>query len=324
MNQVTRLADQDAAIMAVIARETDTYVCYDLEGWSSCWVQDDRTRLLSASSSYGTMVLEGWDAVLQYMKDVFDSGSTCRICEFRRENVDITFDGDLAFVVFEGRSRHLDGSAEHTFETRTLERVDGVWRILYASFVVRGYGSEDANRIAVDAKGMVLSAPERARQTLESHPGLQVSNGRLRAKRPAWDKILQAGLSCAAELHGFCQHSRFSTVNGRDFRLPLVLGEADDGGIVVCTLFVRDAVTWVEVRPEASFEDRLLVAKAVFGLSDGQVALARCILDGDSLTHAAGRLGISINTARTHLSRIYGKTGVNSQTALVRTLLSVG
>ena len=33
---------------------------------------------------------------------------------------------------------------------------------------------------------------------------------------------------------------------------------------------------------------------------------------------------ISTNTARTHLSRIYDKTCVNSQPALVRLLLSVG
>lgn len=324
MNQVTRLSGQEAAIMEVIARETDTYVCHDLEGWSSCWVQDDRTRLLSASSSYGAMVLEGWDAIERYMIDVFESGSTCEIRDFRRENASITIHGDMAFVVFDGHSWHLDDSEELTFETRTLERVDGGWRILYASFVLRGHRRDDANRIAVDAKGMVLCAPDCARQTLKTHPGLQISNGRLRAKRPSWDKVLQAGLACAAELHGFCQHSRFSTVHGRDFRLPIVLGEAEDGGIVVCTLFVRDAVTFVDLRPDTNFEDRLLVAKAVFGLSDGQASLARCIVNGDGLTHAATRLGISVNTARTHLSRIYGKTGVNSQTALVRTLLSVG
>jgi DNA-binding CsgD family transcriptional regulator len=62
----------------------------------------------------------------------------------------------------------------------------------------------------------------------------------------------------------------------------------------------------------------------IFGLSPGQMALAARIASGESLTDAAKTQQISINTARTHLKRIYDKTGVNSQTALVRLLLSVG
>ncbi len=89
-------------------------------------------------------------------------------------------------------------------------------------------------------------------------------------------------------------------------------------------LFVRDGITFVETQNEGDVEDRLNIAKTVFGLSENQMVLARHIVRGDNLKTASDILCISINTARTHLSRIYAKTGVNSQTALVRTLLSVG
>ena len=69
---------------------------------------------------------------------------------------------------------------------------------------------------------------------------------------------------------------------------------------------------------------RLSVAQVVFGLSDGQLRIARHIADGEGLKTAAEAQGISVNTARTHLARLYEKTGVSSQTALVRLLLSVG
>jgi DNA-binding CsgD family transcriptional regulator len=52
--------------------------------------------------------------------------------------------------------------------------------------------------------------------------------------------------------------------------------------------------------------------------------LAALIVEGCDLTRAADQLGISANTARTQLQRMFDKTGVRSQPALVRMLLSVG
>ena len=40
------------------------------------------------------------------------------------------------------------------------------------------------------------------------------------------------------------------------------------------------------------------------------------------LSAAAGKLGVSINTVRTHLQRMFDKTGVHTQSALVGLLLS--
>lgn len=313
-----------AAVMAVIERETEMFIQQDFEGWAACWVQDSRAREVCISSSLGSTVLEGWDTLRDYMRQVIETGAVCDISGIARRNVVMTLSGDMAHVVYDETGRHRRGHTEHTFETRVLERSDGVWRILYAAFMLRGHQQIDETRLAVNARGEVLCAPEAARAQLAKHPGLQISNNRLRATRPAWDKILQTGLACAAEQHGYFQHYRYMAESGRNFRLPLVLGETDEGRVAICVLFVRDGLTFVETQQEGDIHARLTVAKALFGLSDGQMALARCIVHGDTLTSAAKSLGISVNTARTHLSRIYGKTGVHSQTALVRILLSVG
>jgi DNA-binding CsgD family transcriptional regulator len=45
-------------------------------------------------------------------------------------------------------------------------------------------------------------------------------------------------------------------------------------------------------------------------------------MQGEALVRAADRLGISHNTARTHLQRIYRKTGTSHQGELIRLLLS--
>lgn len=317
-------AAEKSAIMAVIARETDTFVQQDFNGWAECWVQDERTREVCISSSIGSTILEGWETLRDYMKNVIENGAVCKISEIERFNESITVSGDIAHVVFDETSKHASGRIEKTFETRVLERSNGAWRILYASFVLRGHQHIDQGRLAVDATGEILCAPDEASEQLKTHPGLQISNNRLRATKPAWDKTLQASLECAAEQHGYFQHYRYMSESGRNFRLPVVLGEKDEGGVAVCVLFVRDGMTFIETQDDGDIDARLNVAKSVFGLSDGQMLLANRIVHGDNLTSASEALGISINTVRTHLSRIYEKTGINSQTALVRTLLSVG
>jgi DNA-binding CsgD family transcriptional regulator len=315
---------ETTAVMDVIARETDMFLQQDFDRWAACWVHDDRTREVCISSSFGVTILEGWDALSTYMRTVMEGGAVCNVSQKERFNINATISGDIAHVVFDECSKNATGGIERTFETRVLERSNGEWRILYASFVLRGHQQIDSTKLSVNASGEILCAPDNARDHLKNHPSLKISNNRLRATKPAWDKILQAGLKSAAEQHGYFQHYRYVTEAGQNFRLPLIFGETDAGGVAVCVLFVRDGQTFVETQQDGDIDARLNVARTVFGLSEGQMLLAQRIVCGDNLTAASDALDISVNTARTHLSRIYVKTGVNSQTALVRTLLSVG
>lgn len=310
--------------MSVITRETETFLKRDFDGWATCWIHDERTREVCISSSFGATVHEGWEELSSYMRKVIADGAVCNISDVQRSNIVITISGDIAHVVFDETSKNANGRIENTFETRILERTGAEWRILYASFVLRGHQCFDARRLAVDAKGQILGAPAQARSHLGKNPALQISNNRLRGSKPAWDKMLQTGLKTAAEQHGYFQHYKYMMESGRNFRLPIVFGETEEGGVAYCVLFVRDGLTFVEPQFDVDIDERLSVAKSVFGLSEGQMQIAFRIVCGDSLTTASDTLGISVNTARTHLSRIYVKTGVNSQTALVRTLLSVG
>ncbi|WP_181706575.1 helix-turn-helix transcriptional regulator [Chthonobacter rhizosphaerae] len=62
--------------------------------------------------------------------------------------------------------------------------------------------------------------------------------------------------------------------------------------------------------------------KALFGLTRAEVRTADALMRGLSLAETAAENGISINTARTHLARIFGKTGTRHQGALVALLKS--
>jgi DNA-binding CsgD family transcriptional regulator len=62
--------------------------------------------------------------------------------------------------------------------------------------------------------------------------------------------------------------------------------------------------------------------KTLFDLTNAEQKLAKLILEGYRLDDAAKHLGISINTARTHMKRIYSKTNTERQTDLVRLFLT--
>lgn len=320
-----RAADDRAAIAAVIHRETACFRDMDLDGWAACHVQSPRACTVSAATGLGVTVLRGWDAIRDDMVSALALGRTpCGMSDFRKDNMQITVDGDTAWVVYDGWMQADDGSEANSIETVILERKPEGWRIVYNAFANTRETRIAPGRIALDATGHVVWTTPAAAEALRDHPALTVSHGRLRARRSDWDKVLQAAVARAGALHGFLHHHDFLDTTGAPFRTPVVLGEDETGAAMVCSLLVMDGLTYLDIDPAAELDRRLAAAQMIFGLSPGQMALAARIASGESLTDAAETLGISINTARTHLKRTYDKTGVNAQTALVRLLLSVG
>ena len=60
-----------------------------------------------------------------------------------------------------------------------------------------------------------------------------------------------------------------------------------------------------------------------YGLTNAQATLASKLYKTDSIRHAAQELGISVNTVRTHLRKIYPKVGVRSHAEFQRELANV-
>lgn len=67
-------------------------------------------------------------------------------------------------------------------------------------------------------------------------------------------------------------------------------------------------------------DDKQLQRK--FGLTPAEIALVHELTGGSSLQAAADRLGIKIATARTHVHRIFTKTGTTRQAELMRLMLT--
>lgn len=316
-------ADIDA-IARVIRAETLAFQNGDFEAWSNCWVHDARTRDVCVSDMAGLSVLSGWAEVGAHMKQVMEGEISCGIIAFRQNNLDISVAEDMAWAVFEGWSEFETGGTSTSFETRVLEKHRDGWRIVYSSFVLRQIGGQNGLELGVDGHGRILEAAAASSDALKQHPYLTVSAGRLKAHRRDWGKALQAALSRAAEHHGFFKTHQLAQEMGGQTQYPVILGQADDGGVAVIHLSIRDCGTFVRLDDSALVERRLGHAQRVFDISDGQINVARHIALGKSLKETAEELGVTVNTARTHLARLYDKTGVGTQAALVRLLLSVG
>jgi len=82
------------------------------------------------------------------------------------------------------------------------------------------------------------------------------------------------------------------------------------------------AIIFVTVSGE-TFTPRAEQFRTLFNLTNAEAAFAVEILQGDGIDAAAERLSISRSTARTHLSRLFEKTGTRRQAELVRVLMQV-
>ena len=315
--------DHDA-IIAAIRAETDAFRRRDLQALSECWWHDDNALDVYVSSTAGISVIRGWAEIEKHLRQAIEGDMVCDIVEFGQENYRITRRGDVAWATFDGSARYSAGTSGDTFETRILERRDGFWRISYSSFFLRQDDSPGRLCVGVDATGNLVRASTSCLTALKDHAFLTVSAGRLRGKRRDWDRALQSAIVQAGQQHGFFRTTRFAEEMQGPANYPVILGQTDEGGVAVVHFAIRDGLTYVGVDGFDVLERRLGYAKTVFGLSEGQIRVARQIAIGQSLRTTAETLGISVNTARTHLSRLFDKTGVGTQAALVRLLLSVG
>jgi DNA-binding CsgD family transcriptional regulator/PAS domain-containing protein len=68
----------------------------------------------------------------------------------------------------------------------------------------------------------------------------------------------------------------------------------------------------------ASVPPALEVLSALSGMTSREARIALMIADGSAPNEAARTLGISINTVRTHIAKIFEKTGVSSQLGLAK------
>ena len=92
--------------------------------------------------------------------------------------------------------------------------------------------------------------------------------------------------------------------------------------IEITTLGERGPIAAIFVTdPDLPLDSHEQHLRELYALTAGEARLASWLLQGKPVDEAAAAMGITVNTARAYLKRIYNKTGVRRQPELVRLLL---
>lgn len=187
----------------------------------------------------------------------------------------------------------------------------------------------------VDVETRLIVADAEAEAVIASHSDLCLEHGIVHLGNAAETLHLHRLVASTAG-SGTAPRGGFKTVEVTGFapgRLPLRIdvvpypgaysGAVSQFGLPAIASPQPAAVLLI-TDPDQRQKAQREVLKTRFGLTPAESAFALEILKGDGREAAAARLGISLSTARTHLSRIFEKTDVRRQAELVRLLSASG
>jgi DNA-binding CsgD family transcriptional regulator len=315
-------SDQDA-ILALMKTETGAFLHRDFDTLRRNWIDTPQSRFLISWPGVGARVYCGLDEIVAMLSaSVAESPPTGEVDDsIDRRNMSIVVSGDFAWASYDQVSRTDDpdfilNGIQH--EIKIFQRIESGWKITCTVVMARTVEHLPDPLVEVARDMTVVWANAPGRSALLNHPGLSIIGNRLRVRNRRFDTGLREAVAWAHEKL-FASPQKSSSGATRIRVIPL--GEDDDGAPSFCWIFVEDG------RVLVSFDEpgtaQLERARIVFGLSPAQMRLGRLIVQGKELAEAAGALGVSVNTARTQLNRMFDKVGVHNQAALVRRLVSL-
>lgn len=173
--------------------------------------------------------------------------------------------------------------------------------------------------LLVDGDGTLRHANPAAERLLgRGDGGLVVRQGRLSAQHPAGARRLAELIGRATGPAGLRAAGGFALARPG---LPLAIRVAPlnttETPIFGPPRLALVCATDLEAELPAPEEE----LRTLFGLTPAEIRLATAMFDGLSLREAADSFGLSVNTVRFQLARIFDKTGVTRQAELVKLMM---
>lgn len=196
-------------------------------------------------------------------------------------------------------------------------RIDTMSEQLHATSQILDHSA--VGIIQLDRNGAVLELNGAALRIAQLGDGLTITTAGVHAATEADEEHLQNAIAEAIANRSGDYISRFSIRRRNGLPTGVVLTSIDRARHAVadqtcCVLFVVDSEARHDPDPSAIAD--------LLGLTPAQARVVAALTAGKPLSDAAASLGVTVNTARTLLSRAMAKTGTNSQVALVRLVLT--
>jgi DNA-binding CsgD family transcriptional regulator/PAS domain-containing protein len=219
----------------------------------------------------------------------------------------------------EGEARFLSGMLPHLRRATRLSRTFLRAQAMATAFEQLPYGA-----FILDGSGRPVLMNQTGEDLLARGTGLRLDHsGRLAAADTAATAQLR---SAFAGLDNGAREPRVAggasvRCRGSSDRPPLPLTIVPLGPRSRDLMAGEGRVLVLAVPPRAA-ECQEGQLRASYGLTAAEERLARLIVQGHRLDQAEVALGIRHSTARTHMKRIYAKTGTRRQAELVRLLMT--
>lgn len=172
--------------------------------------------------------------------------------------------------------------------------------------------------VLIQGDGTVLNANRVAQRILECGDGLSCGGGRLQAFYSHEQAALTRSIAAAVAEVPAGGALTFARPSGRRALSVVVKvlrpGTAGEGQARLAAVFITD--------PDQEVSAEAQTFSGLYGLTPAEARLASSLVRGISPAQAAEALGLTINTVRTHLKRIFSKTETRRQSDLVRVLLT--
>ena len=315
---------EEQEILDFLQSEQDAYYQGDFDAFVSHWHHGPEVLRMVSGPQVGTRIHRGWDQLLPRFKEGFrqypqDFQNRDII---RNENVQIQISGDMAWISYDQRAADKPNGMHlpaFSHGLKIVQRFDGAWKLVCLTDIAPGIGREDTPRVELDEEGKVVFINKLAQSRLPTHAGLIISGNRLRARQRQFAPGLEDAI--AHRKNDLATNLPPGFLNGLATVVPL--GEDDDRHPLFCWVNAEQDRILITFDDTFMLRRKLEKAAETFALSPAQIALSERLAAGRDLGGAADDLGISVNTVRTQVRRMFEKTGTHSQAGLVSLLLSL-
>ncbi|MEY8098508.1 helix-turn-helix transcriptional regulator [Falsihalocynthiibacter sp. S25ZX9] len=315
--------DEEEEILTFLRSEQESYYHGDFDAFVDHWHHGPEVRRIISGPQVGTRIHSGWDELLLRFQEgfrQFPQNFEARDL-LRWENIQFQITADMAWISYDQIAvKHVPKMhvSPMSHEVKIIQKFKGSWKIICLIVVVPGIRREDVPLIELTADGRVARINKLASERLGAHSGLVVSGGRLHARIRKFDTDLQKAIERAK--------NRLATNLPRGFQSEpasiVPLGENEAGHPIFCWIATEQERVLISFDDEFLLRGRLEAAVPTFGLSPAQLKLAELLALGQDLGTAALELGVSINTLRTQVRRMFEKTDTHNQAALLSRLLN--
>ena len=309
-------ADREA-IIALIHRNRIAIWTNDFELWDSCFVHADYMTRYGWWRGGGPYLMRGFENLAARVRKEHPEPNLDSAYKTTIEDLSLQIRGDTAWATFvqqyPGQFIPDHVGPGRRLEMRVFERHDGEWKTALIGVLDADAAAASESMLRLDPEGRILWASHPTAGTLEMDDDLVVRGGVLHFRDRRLDRQLRDAIAWAGTINtGYVQ---------RHGARPIVVEAGEGLPTKVYWVMSEAGMILFAFGSQKLDERRLALAAAVYGLSPAQVTIATLVAEGLALPEIATRMGVTVNTARTHLDRVFDKVGVRNQPALVRVLL---